>query len=219
MRQHKSAPARISLVPLCAIATALALAGCGGVPTNRSMESVHQPVVEKVEYALDVTTDGSGLAYGEQARLAGWFDAMGLKYGDRVFVDDPTSNPDTRNAIESVAARYGILVSEQAPQTVGYVTGGTARVIITRTKASVPGCPDWSSNSDANPNNGLSSNYGCAVNSNLAAMVADPEDLIQGERSVGPATTVRSNKAIGAYRDAEPTGKGNAVSEAGTREN
>ena len=56
-----------------AISLGLALSGCGGIPTNRSMYSVHQPVVEKVSYTLDVTTSGSGLAYGEQGRLAGWF--------------------------------------------------------------------------------------------------------------------------------------------------
>ena len=33
-----------------AISLGLALSGCGGIPTNRSMYSVHQPVVEKVSY-------------------------------------------------------------------------------------------------------------------------------------------------------------------------
>ena len=91
-----------------AISLGLALSGCGGIPTNRSMYSVHQPVVEKVSYTLDVTTSGSGLAYGEQGRLAGWFDAMGLKYGDKVYLDDPNANAATHNAVEAVASRYGM---------------------------------------------------------------------------------------------------------------
>lgn len=189
-----------------ALALGLGLAGCGGVPTNRSMSSVHQPVVEKVNYTLDVSTGSAGLAYGEQQRLAGWFDAMGVKYGDKVYVDAPSANDATRSAVEAVASRYGLLLSEEAPMTGGNVPAGTARVIVTRTRASVPGCPNWSSNSDFNPNNGLSSNYGCATNSNLAAMIANPEDLIRGAETTGNTVVMSSSKAIDAYRKAAPTG-------------
>lgn len=189
-------------------ALGIAVAGCGGIPTNRSMNSVHQPVVEKVNYTLDVSTGGAGLAYGEQQRLAGWFDAMDVQYGDKVYVDDPSASPATRSAVEAVSSRYGLLLSEEAPMTGGYVPAGTARVVITRTKASVPGCPEWSSNSDFNPNNGLSSNYGCATNSNLAVMIANPEDLIRGADTTGGTVVMSSSKAIDTYRKTPPTGAG-----------
>lgn len=39
-----------------ALSLGLALAGCGGMATNRTLESVHQPVVEKTNYVLDLTT-------------------------------------------------------------------------------------------------------------------------------------------------------------------
>lgn len=201
-----------------ALSLGLALAGCGGVPTNRSMNSVHQPVVEKTNYTLDVSTGGAGLAYGEQRRVAGWFEAMGLKYGDKVYVDDPSGSAATRGSVEALAARHGILLSEEAPQTAGYLTPGTARVVIVRTRATVPGCPDWSKKSDFNPNNGLSSNYGCATNSNLAAMVANPEDLLRGADTAGSTVTMSASKAIDAYRRAQPTGNGNTVSETGSKE-
>lgn len=209
MRTFKLAPV---------FALGLALAACGGVSQNRSMNSVHQPVVEKVDYTLDVTTDGAGLAYGEQGRLAGWFEAMGLKYGDKVTIDDPGASLATRGAVEAVAARYGILLGEGVPQTAGYLAAGTARVIVTRAKASVPGCPDWSADSDFNPNNGLSSNYGCATNSNLAAMVANPEDLLHGSQTQGTTAVMSSNKAIDAYRAAATSGKGNTVSDTGSKD-
>ncbi|KHK92975.1 CpaD family pilus assembly protein [Novosphingobium malaysiense] len=213
MRSSKSAHAFRFGGPALALSLGLALAGCGGIPTNRSMNSVHQPVVEKVNYTLDVSTDGAGLAYGEQARLAGWFDAMDLKYGDKVYVDDPNASSATRSAVEAVASRYGILLGGEPPRTGGYVTPGTARVVIVRSKASVPGCPDWSAKNDFNPNNGLTSNYGCATNSNIAAMVANPEDLLRGSEGTGSTVSMSSNKAIDAYRKAEPTGKGNTVSQ------
>jgi pilus assembly protein CpaD len=202
---------RVSTIRLASGAAALSLglmlAGCGGMPTNRSMNSVHQPVVEKVNYSLDVGTDGGGLAYGEQSRLSGWFEAMGVKYGDRVFVEDPGANPSTRSAVEAVASRFGILLSEGTPATDSYVAQGKARIVLVRSKATVPGCPNWSSNSDFNPNNGLSGNYGCATNSNIAAMVANPEDLLHGATN-DTGVSVRSAKAIEAYRTAAPSGQG-----------
>lgn len=213
-----SITAKRTIIARAALATVLALglAGCGGVPTNRSMNSVHQPVVEKVDFTFDVSTGSSGLGSGEQQRLAAWFDAMGAKYGDRVYVDDPTGNSATRGAVEAVASRYGLLLNEGAPVT-GTVPAGTARVVITRTRATVPGCPDWSSNSDFNPNNGLSSNYGCATNSNLAAMIANPEDLIRGADATGSTVVMTSSKAIDAYRKAPPTST-EGLSEASAKE-
>ena len=119
--------------------------------------------------------------------------------------------------MEAVASRYGLLLSEDAPMTAGNIPPGTARVVIVRTQASVPGCPNWSSNSDFNPNNGLSSNYGCAVNSNLAAMVANPEDLLRGADTTGRTVVMSSSKAIETYRKAEPTGKEGLPKESTTK--
>jgi pilus assembly protein CpaD len=185
----------------------LTLAGCGGLATNGSLDSIHQPVVEHVNYTLDVTTGPGGLSYPEQRRLAGWLDTMDIRYGDRISIDDPLASEQTRIAVEALAAHYGLLVSADAPTTPGAVNAGTARIVITRAKASVPGCPDWSTNNDFNPNNATSSNYGCAVNSNLAAMVADPNHLLKGAAGGSDTVVMSSSKAIGAYREQKPTGE------------
>jgi len=184
-----------------ALSAALALSGCGGMAANRSLESVHQPVVEKTNYVFDVATGSGGLSLPEQRRLAAWFDAMNLKYGDRLYIDDPLASGPTRDAIAAVAGKYGILLSEGAPVTQGYVNAGTARVVVVRATASVPGCPDWRDNSDANFANATSHGYGCAVNSNLAAMVADPQHLIKGATGTGETVVATSTKAIEAFRE------------------
>ncbi|MCK9542770.1 MAG: CpaD family pilus assembly protein [Novosphingobium sp.] len=190
----------------CALSLAALVAGCGGIPTNRTVESVHQPVVERTNYTLDLQTGPGGLPYQEQRRLADWFETMDLRYGDRIAVDDPLDSPQTRAMVESITGRYGLLLSDRAPVTTGHVNAGTARIVVTRSTASVPSCPRWS-NSDANPNNATSSNYGCAVNSNLAAMVANPEHLLKGAEGTGETTIMSSNKAIDTYREQDPTGK------------
>ena len=79
-------------------------------------------------------------------------------------------------------------------------------MVITRSNASVPGCPDWSASSDMNYTNGTSPGYGCSVNSNLAAMVANPEDLLEGQTGTGETVVATGTRAIRTYREAEPTG-------------
>jgi pilus assembly protein CpaD len=77
--------------------------------------------------------------------------------------------------------------------------------VVTPDRAVVPNCPNWKSG-------GLDSgaltdtNYGCAINSNLAAMVADPLDLIHGKSS-DVTDTGSVARAIKAWREAEPTSK------------
>lgn len=191
-----------------AISLGLSLSACGGVPTHRGLESLKQPVVERTNYSLDVRTSGGGLSVPEQQRLAGWFEAMDLRYGDRVSIDDPMMSGATRDAVAQLAARHGILVSEGAPVTAGYVEPGNTRIVITRSSAHVPGCPDWSAKSDMNYNNATSPGYGCSINGNMAAMIANPEDLVSGQKGNGESVVATSNKAIGVYREKAPSGQG-----------
>ena len=199
-----------SLKAVAAASLALALGACaGGIPTeNRSLNSVRQPVVERTNFVLDVATNTEGLTYGEQQRLADWFETMDLRYGDRISIDDPMASAAVREDVADLAGRYGLMVANGSPVTAGYVDPGSARVVITRSMAAVPGCPNWSANSDANPDNATYPGYGCAVNGNLAAMVANPEDLIQGQTGTGETVVTTSTKAIQTYRAQEPTGAG-----------
>jgi pilus assembly protein CpaD len=159
---------------LALAAFGLSLAGCASVPSNTTMYSEHQPVVEKVNYTLDLSTGNGGLSYPEQQRLAGWFEELGLRYGDRLSIQDPLRDASTIGTIDALAARHGVAVETGTPESAGFVEAGTTRVVISRSKAIVRGCPDWADSSDFNPKNGLSRNFGCATNSNLAAMVANP---------------------------------------------
>jgi pilus assembly protein CpaD len=189
----------------------LLLGGCMGTE-NRGVESVHQPVVARSDYALDLQTAGGALASGESARLAHWFDAMRLGYGDRVAVDDPEGVSSAAFAeVGGVAAGYGLLVAEDAPVTAAPVTPGTVRVVVSRMRAGVPNCPDWSRNSSSEFESNTSSNYGCAVNANLAAMVANPGDLVRGQQGAAFTDPATAAKAIEALRKAPPTGAGQVL--------
>ena len=192
------------------LALSASLAGCTGTAySNRSLDSVHQPVVRNAIHQFDVADSSGELAPSEQSRLQGWFDAMGVRYGDRISIEDPSVYGATsaQATVRSMVARRGLLVSDVVPVTTGAVPQGHLRVIITRASAFVPGCPDWSSKSSINTANATSANYGCATNSNLAAMVADPNDLIKGARSDGNDPSM-ATRAIKTFREKPPTGAG-----------
>lgn len=182
------------------IAASLGLAGCGTLPTNTSMYSVHQPVVERTNYAIDLASDGDGIAVADQTRLNEWFDVLDLRYGDRIAIDsgDGFGNEGAARDVRAAAAERGIMVTQGAPVTPGIIAPGNIRVVVTRSQASVPSCPDHRTQGQ-NFNAGNNSNYGCAINSNLAAMVADPEDLVRG-RDNKRIDSNSGNAAVNAYK-------------------
>ncbi|MBA2918181.1 hypothetical protein GON01_04250 [Sphingomonas sp. MAH-20] len=186
------------------IGLALALSACGTV--NRGVESVHQPVVQRTDYVIDLASAGDRLAQGERERLEGWFRSIDLAYGDRVSVDDPSGAIGVRSDVDSLLGRRGMSSLANAPVTPGAIAAGTVRVVVSRASASVPGCPDWSRSSSPEFVGSTMSNYGCASNAALAAMVADPMDLIQGREAGAAGDTATASKAIRAYRDTAPTG-------------
>lgn len=187
------------------------LAGCegSGASNNRSLDSVHQPIISNKIFSFDVATLGGDLPPSEQGKLEGWFDAMGIAYGDRIAIEDPSlygKGPATAQ-IRAMVERRGLLVSNAVPVTAGTVAPGYLRVTVTRASASVPGCPNWDTKRSSTEVNATSSNYGCATNSNLAAMIADPNDLIKGSRNETPDPSSAS-KPIRVYREKAPSGAG-----------
>lgn len=192
-------------------ASALAIGGCStaGGTLNRGVDTVKQPVVSRTDYIFDAQRAGNGLAPGEASRVAGWMDSMKLRYGDHVSIDDAGAGAVARRQIASIASRYGILLDERAPITNAPLTAGTVRVVISRTSASVPGCPDYSRNGSSEFQGSTTSNFGCATSLNLAAMVADPLDLVRGQPGADSFVDNRaSDRAVAAYRKAAPTGGG-----------
>lgn len=191
---------------------ALALSACG--TENRGLSSVHQPVVQRTDYVYDVAGTG-GLEQTDVKRLAGWFEALKIGYGDRVSVDTSSAGDtrSARDAVAALAARYGLLLDDTAPVTSGEIAPGNVRVVVSRVTASVPNCPDWSRASQPDMTGHASSNFGCATNGNLAAMVANPEDLVSGRSGSSVSSTLASSKAVKTYREAPTTGASGLIKE------
>lgn len=191
---------------LILLVPAALLSGCGTY--NGGLESVHQAVVERSHYALDLGTAGASLAPGEATRLNGWMGSLRVGYGDRVALDDPSGSGTVRDQISAQAAKFGLLLTDSAPVTGGPVAPGTVRVVVSRTTASVPNCPDYSRMYQPDYSASTSSNYGCAMNANLAAMVANPEDLVRGRAGSGVSDPAMAAKAVEALRSSTLGGGG-----------
>lgn len=193
---------------LVLFALSTALAGCTTATADlpdRGLAAVNVPVVTSAEYVFDAAAPGGRLAPGESERLNGWFQGLGLGYGDSVYVDGAYGDP-ARAQVASIAGRYGMLVQSGAPVTAGSVQPGNVRVVVSRRRAEVPGCPNWSAPAQPNYENRSMSNFGCGVNSNIAAMVADPVDLIHGREGSGVGDATTAAKAVQFYRTTPPTG-------------
>lgn len=194
---------------LVAVLLVSAVAGCstpGANTADRGVESVNQPVLTRATYAVDLAAPGGILPPAEVARLDSWFQGLDLGYGDSIYVDGAYGD-SARLQVAELAGRYGMMVLAAAPVTAGAVPSDMVRVVVSRTRAEVPGCPNWSVPSSPNLENRSMSNFGCSVNSNIAAMVANPEDLFHGRNGSGVGDAATAAKAVGYYRQAEPTGK------------
>jgi pilus assembly protein CpaD len=65
-------------------------------------------------------------------------------------------------------------------------------------------CGDWSENLAYTLDNATPRNFGCAVQQNIAAMVADPRDLVQ-PRDLQPGDANRAAAVIGNYEQGKVT--------------
>lgn len=185
---------------LLALAPALLLGACAGT-AERGVETVRQPVVSRTDYAIDLGVSGDRLSPGEAQRLAGWMAGLQLGFGDRVAVDDP-ARTGAASDVAREAGRYGLLLDGIAPPTPHAVPPGAVRVVVSRSVASVPGCPAYSgTDSIFNWDQHTSANHGCSINSNLAAMIANPEDLVRGQTGDPTIDPSLAAKAIRTYRD------------------
>lgn len=195
---------RIAIVLL-----ASAIAGCNTPQVDqpaRGLMAVNQPVVTRTDFTMDLAAPDGSVSSSEEARLDGWFRGLGLGYGDSIYVDGDYSGA-ARADVARIAGRYGMMVSAGSPVTAGNVQPGTVRVVVSRTRATMAGCPNWDSPAAPDFENKQMPSTGCSVNGNLTAMAADPQDLLYGREAGSVIDAVTATKAVHSYRSAAPTGE------------
>lgn len=183
---HASALRRATLSGVL-LAITLGASACG---TNTTLSSLKTPAVATHAVTRDIAFQADGaLAPEDAASLHAFLSSLRLGSADKVLLDDPEPHGAAarRAAVASIVLRSGGVLADGRAPAASPLPQGTARLWILRTQVTPPACPDWSSSPIGNLNASTHSNYGCAVNSNITAMVANPTDLAEGQAYAGPA--------------------------------
>lgn len=192
-------------IPIAAsLLTGSLLAACAGSEPSlrQGVFSSNVPVVAERVMTYDLSAPSGMLDASQVVALDQWFDSIDARYGDRISLDEPDSGISARlrAQVQRVLAEDGLMLADYGQITEAPVPAGTVRVVVARASASVPNCPNYDSIDNVTYSNETSSNYGCATNSAIAAMVADPNDLLSG-KSYSGTDAERNAKAISNQRD------------------
>lgn len=154
----------------------------------------------RVNFASASTT----LDKAEKEALGRFLRRVGRGEGVRVMLDTGAANQSslTRQRETSLARHLidkGYSVS-RVKSAHPYRGANSVRVTVGRYVVTLPSCPDWSKESMGDTANRVTSNWGCANETNLGLMVANPERLIRGG-DLGPADGEAVAAGVKAYRE------------------
>ncbi len=195
----------------------LAVRGCLQSPENiaraNRMHTQIQASEVTAELKIDTIVSGEKLGMAERDAVKYFAAAYQNEGVGSVIISRPSNGPDDVAAMRAAADARAVMLAEgvePARITEGPYdasgAGAAPLVISYRTyEASVPNCPDishwdfaWTGTNLALPS------FGCAVAVNLAAMIADPSDLV-GDQPMDPADLNRRSMVLTKYRSGEKT--------------
>jgi pilus assembly protein CpaD len=195
----------------------IAVGGCMQTQEQIGWSSrAHTQIVAQettAELKIGAVVAGEKLGVRERTAVKGFATAYQQEGHGAVIISRPSNGPDDVSAMRAAADARAVMLAEGIDQ--GLIAEGTydgtgaraAPLIISyRTYDAVaPNCPDIShwDFTDASSNSALPS-FGCAVTANLAAMIADPSDLV-GDQPMDPADTARRSIMFSKYRAGETT--------------
>lgn len=220
-KMGREAPAKLAS-PAIALAMLLPLAamtGCAGFSkdhftvgnVHHTYKTRHPIVIDEREQVLDlpVASGSFDLPRAQAGSLSGFVDRYKSSASGVITVMVPAGSPNAgaAHAIGSkiVYAIGGQGVPRRRIRMVSYDAakhGAAApiRLSFYGVKASVTGCGQWKEDLAAtNVENQNYHNFGCASQSNTAAMIANPADLL-GPRGMTEPDAERRNTVIDIYR-------------------
>ena len=193
---------------------AVLLAGSCAAPLNEATLSndgaVNHPIAVEAQYTaikLPFSAPAAGLLPDDAARL----DEFVARYLERGTGALSISAPAGRDASAAIGYFAERLASQGVPRSrimVGThdATNGGERVEIGYMGyvARTDPCGDWSKDLSGTASNQSAPNFGCATQHNIAAMVADPRDLLQPHPMTDSDATRRS-AVLGNYEKGKVT--------------
>jgi pilus assembly protein CpaD len=190
---------------LVAASLALALAGCATPPpaplTDGRTTELPNPIqissktmTHTVRYAAGSATPGPA----EIAALNDFLKTNEAERGDPIQVERGSTALDEKRGAKLAQSltRHGMIPTVAVAAD---LSAGELRLSYERFVAGAPDCPNWSKAPGNDFANTLHSDFGCSTANDLAAMVADPRDLIRG-RDLPPEAGDSALAALHRYR-------------------
>lgn len=195
----------------------LALAGCGTRSTLHADPAMNpldawaaRVQVHTQPDEVRLAAHATGLSENQKAALSDFLVRWAGAEGGTITIQSPTNGVDAARAHGASSSAQAFLIARGAPQALvrvaGYDAGGSAAapVIVSyqRHVAEIPKCGRSWENLSATADNIAYDNFGCALNANIAAQVANPGDLI-APRHMTPADAARRATVFEQYRSGE----------------
>ncbi len=219
-RPHPLSVSKLAPKLACAGLALALLSACAGSSAGPETAAAPRTDSEQWEDRVHVVSHpdevllalhAEGLSAAQNQALDGLLGRWLAAEAREILISAPTGGPNGEIAGRMAVAARQRLVAMGAPsasvRVMGYNAAGAPnaplKVGFLRYTAEVPQCGGWE-NVTATRNNTAYDNFGCAVTANIAAQVANPEDLL-GPRPEGPIDSGRRATVLDKYRKGEVT--------------
>lgn len=192
---------------------AVILAGSCAAPMNDGDSpmadgAVNHPIMVEPHFTsikLSFSAPEAGLLPDDADKLEAFVEDFLSRGSGSISVSAP-KGPDSNAVVGYFGTRLFNMGVPRSKILVGTHDGPDARVEIgfIAYQASTKPCGDWSENLANTADNYTAPNFGCAVQANIAAQVADPRDLVE-MRPTDPSDAVRRANVLDAYEKGKTT--------------
>jgi pilus assembly protein CpaD len=184
---------------LLALGVVLLAGACAPVTSYTTAEAPKHLKLDTATTQLDLhfVPGSAALTAADAARLRQAAATGEIAPSDRVTVVAAGAPDLARQRLASISSlllHYGIVTLAGAQD----LPPNRAVVAVARTLVTLPPCPNWSKRPYSDFDNQPSSNFGCATETNLGLMVANPTDLAGGP-PLGPTAGEPAAAAVNRY--------------------
>ncbi|MEX2692415.1 CpaD family pilus assembly protein [Rhizobium mongolense] len=216
MAQSAKSTMRWAMLGAAVLAGAM-LSGCaaprdnlttGGIPDDYRQR--HPIVVAEAEQTVDIPVASTDrrLTIAQRDMIRGFAANYTSRASGPVYVMTPQGSPNSgvasqlRNQVRAELSKRGIPSSKIVNASYSATPGDAApiRLSFVGMTAMTTQCGQWPKDIGGGFDNQNYYNFGCATQNNLAAQIANPEDLI-APRGMTPIDAARRNDAITEYRE------------------
>lgn len=202
-------------LPAAVLSLSLALSACAGGPASLGGEAPLTPTSRftlQVEPGLDriaLAVHETGLSANQMAALDALIGRFAMEGAPALVIEAPGGgDPVATQAAWNVRAAFEAAgVPGDRIQMVGYAAPDPRAPVLVgfeTVRAVVPQCGTQWGNLGRTGDNQSASNFGCAVNANLAAQIANPRDIV-APRAMTPSHAGRRSVVFDAYRKGTAT--------------